>query len=166
MLEPGGALSAGDSRLERTIATCRTILFALASSVFVYVVVGTIVSQQDAAAQPSNTYRIPLVAGALGALVGSVMFRRLNLSFTRVSQIHATKGASGVIDHLFRTTIVSAALGEAVGIFGLLVGILSADTYTMYALCAAAVVAILFSLPQANGWRELYQQISVRGAAG
>lgn len=153
-------------RLERTINTARIVMFALASSAFMLIVVGTIIVQQGAIRDDGAGLRIPLVAVAFGALIGSVLVRRLGLSGVRLHQVYVAKGGPAVVDQLFGTTIVSAALGEAVGLIGFVLGVLTGDTYTMYALCAASVVAILFCLPRANGWRELYQSIIARGPAG
>ena len=152
--------------LERAITTTRIIVLALAMGVGIYMTVGTIVAQQGATRGALDTSRIPLVSIAFAALISSVMYRRFNLLFARLELIHAAKGDAGLVNHLFTTTIISAALGEAVGICGLLVGLLTGDTYTMYALCATSLIAILFSLPRANGWREAYSHITTRARAG
>jgi hypothetical protein len=150
------------AKLESAIVTARMVVLALASSVGLYLLVGTFVVQAGAAGSDGPTYRVPLVSVAFAALIASVMFRRVNLMLARLEQVHIAKGDAGLASHLFSSTVISASLGDVVGICGLGVGIMTGDTYTMYALCAAALIAILFSLPRANGWREAYRQISLR----
>jgi len=160
---PGGRTP---ERLERAINTSRILIFALASSALMFVVIGTIVAQQLSSEGDVATYRVPLVALAFCALIASVMYRRFSLATLRLEQIYTAKGVAGFVDHLFRSTLISAALGEAVGVFGFLLGVLTGETDKMYALCAASLAAILFSLPKANGWRDLYQQVSARAPVG
>ena len=150
------------AKLESAIATARMLVLVLASSIGLYLLVGTFVVQQGASGADVPTYRIPLVSIAFAAVVASVMFRRLNLVLARLEQVHMAKGDAGLAKHLLSSTVISAALGDVVGICGLGVGIMTGDTYTMYALCAGALIAILFSLPRANGWREAYRQITLR----
>jgi hypothetical protein len=162
MQSPNQPANGASAKLENAIATARTLVLALAMSVGLYMLVGTFVAQEGDSGADVATYRIPLVSIAFASLIASVMYRRVNLLMARLEQVHTARGEAGLARHLLTTTVVSAALGDVVGICGLLVGILTGDTYTMYALCAAALIAILFSLPRANGWREAYRQIALR----
>jgi len=96
----------------------------------------------------------------------SVIFRRINYQPIRLRQVFDSGGEAGLANHMLRTTIVSAALAEAVGIFGLMLGIMSGDTYYLYALCAIALLGVLSNFPRARRWRELSYEISAQTDAG
>jgi hypothetical protein len=65
-----------------------------------------------------------------------------------------------------RATIVSGSLAEAVGIVGLILGILTGDTYYLYALCAVSLLGVLSNFPRAGRWRDLSAEISKWAHAG
>lgn len=156
----------GSPRLERAIGSGRVVVFALATSVLVYLIVGTLVIQSGGFRSDTGTVRAGLVTLGFFALVGSVTWRRMNLSPLKLEVVYGAKGEAGFVDHLWKTMLVSAALGEAVGIAGLATGILTGDTRAMNVFCVISLAAILLSLPRANGWRDAYNQIVDRGRAG
>jgi hypothetical protein len=150
--------------LEQRIRTAAIVVAALAFSVVMMAVVGTLVAPRagDAPAPVSFFF----VAGAFFAMIGSVAVRRLMLQPLRLVQVYERSGESGLADHAFRVTIISAALAESVGAIGLVLGIVTGDTYYMYALCFIALLGVLSNFPRARRWRDLSAEISMRTQAG
>ena len=153
------------ARLDRAIMAGRVIILALTASVVAYVVIGTLVVQAGAARSNAGLVGLGLATVGFFALVGSVTFRRINLAPLRLQVVYNAQGATGLVDHLMRTTIISAALGEIVGIAGLVLGILTGDARNMTAFCLVSLAAILLSLPRPNGWREAYESIVSDGGS-
>ena len=160
-----GAPSAGaPDALDRRIRTASVVVGAMAASVVAFAVVGTVTVRAASGGTPLS-FMLGIVSAAFFALLGSVVYRRLNYQPIRLRQIFEASGESGLADHMLRTTIVSAALAEAVAVFGLLMGTLTGDTYYLYALCAIALLGVLSNFPRARRWRELSSEITARARA-
>lgn len=152
--------------LDARIRAASIIVLVLAMSVVMFAVVGTIVSTGATASPSAGTLLFPLVGAALLTLVASVMIRRVSFQPARLLSAHGNGGEKGLAEHMFRITVVSSALGEAVGIFGLILGILSADMYYAYVLCGIGLMAVLSNYPRARQWRELSTEITLRAQGG
>jgi hypothetical protein len=156
----------GAARLNRAIMTGRILGLALAMSVVAFILIGTLVSQTAPVRPDLLVVRLPLIGVGFVALVGSILFRRARLAPHRLDVVYLTGGDDGFASYLLATTVVSAALAEVVGIAGLLVGILAGDSRSMNVFCIVALVAIVFSLPNAGRWREAYIYRASRGQMG
>jgi hypothetical protein len=162
MLDDSAA--AAPSALDQRIRVATIVVAAIASSVVFFGAIGTVLARQGGTANATLT--LGIVSAASFALVGSVLYRRFNYQPIRLRQVFRASGATGLADHLLRTTIVSSALSEAVAVFGLLMGILTGDTYYLYALCAIALLGVLSNFPRAKRWRELSTEIAAQSDAG
>lgn len=153
-----------DAALDSRIRTSSIIVGAMAVTVIVFGVLGTFLAQSAGPTNPTLT--LAIVPAAIFSLLGSVLYRRFNYQPIRLRQVYNGSGESGLADHLLRTTIVSSALAEAVGMFGLVMGILTGDTYYLYVLCAIALLGVLSNFPRARRWRELSSEIAAQSGAG
>ncbi len=152
--------------LDARIRSASVLVLVLALSVITFAVVGTVASNQAVAVPSAGALLFPLVGAALLTLVASVMVRRVNFQPARILAMHGQGGEKGLAEHMFRTTLISSALGEAVGIFGLILGIVSADMYYAYVLCGIGLMAVLSNYPRARQWRELSTEITQRAQSG
>jgi hypothetical protein len=152
--------------LDARIRTASVLVLALALSVIAFAVVGTVASSRTVAVPAAGALLLPLVGAALLTLVASVMIRRVSFQPARILSVHAQAGEKGLAEHMFRITLISSALGEAVGIFGLILGIVSADMYYAYVLCGIGLMAVLSNYPRARQWRELSTEITQRAQSG
>ncbi len=153
-----------DGALDARIRTTSVIVLALSSSVVAIAAIGT-AAARSMSGTPNPALTVAMVSAAFFALVGSVLYRRFNYQPIRLRQVYADSEDSGLAEHMLRTTIVSAALAEIVAVFGLMLGILSGDTYYLYALCAIALIGVLSNFPRARRWRELSSEIATHSAA-
>ena len=151
--------------IDRGIQIASILVVAFAASVVVFGVVGTFLAQGDrgpvAAAIP-----LAAISAAFFALVGSVAYRRLSFQPLRIARLYEASGEAGLAGHLVRTTVVSAALAEVVGLFGLVLGLLTGDTYYLYALAAISLLGVLSNFPRASRWRNLRAGAGTHAAAG
>ncbi len=152
--------------MDRSIRTAGILVGAIAMSVVLFAVIGTIVAKQVAAGETPQVFLLAVVSASVFAMLGSVVFRRLSYQPLRLRRIYETSGESGLASHMLKTTIVSAALAEAVGVFGLLMGVVTGDTYYLYVLCAVALWGVLSNFPRARRWRELSSEIIAQSRAG
>lgn len=153
------------SALDRGIQVASILVVAFAASVIVFGVVGAFLAEGDRGPVPAV---IPLVAisAAFFALVGSVAMRRLSFQPLRLQRLYEAAGEAGLANHLVRTTVVSAALAEAVSLFGLVLGLMTGDKYYLYALSAIALLGVLSNFPRAGRWRNLRAESGMHEAAG
>ena len=150
--------------LDRRIQSATIVVAALAFSVVMMAVVGTLVAPDANEVPPTSS--LFFVAAAFFAMLGSVIVRRLMLQPARLVQVYGRSGEAGLAEHAFRVTIISAALAEAVGAIGLVLGLVTGDTYDMYVHCFIALLGVLSNFPRARRWRELNAEISMRTQAG
>ena len=168
MMSPGPqpASPAASASIDARIKTATVVVAAIAASVLLFAVLGTIVIKPLAERREANgQLMVPLVTFAFFAMLASIMFRRVSFQPLRLEQVGQTKGEAGLAAHLMRTTIVSAALAEAVGLVGLVLGILTGETYYLYALCAISLFGVLSNYPRANQWRRLSNEFNERAQA-
>jgi hypothetical protein len=168
MMSPGPepASPAAATPIDARIKTATIVVAAIAAGVLFFAVIGTIVVKPLASGREANgQLAIPLVSFAFFAMLASIMFRRVSFQPLKLEQIGQAKGEAGLAAHLMRTTIVSAALAEAVGIVGLVLGILTGETYYLYALCAISLFGVLSNYPRANQWRRLSNEFNERARA-
>lgn len=152
------------TQFDRSTQMASLIVFAFTSTVVMLVLVGSMIVQP--VESPATQVAFPLVIGAFGAMVASVLFRRINLNPFRLRAIFSKKGGTGLASHLFTVTIVSAALAESVGIFGFVLGLLTGDRYYFYVLSVISCIGILLNFPRARRWRDLMTEISTTAQAG
>jgi hypothetical protein len=150
--------------LGRRIRSASLLVAAIAASVVALAGVGTVVTRAAGGGAPLS-FMVGIVSTAFFALLGSVVYRRLNYQPERLRRAFAAGGEPGLADHMLRTTIVSSVLAEAVAILGLLMGIMTGDTYYLYALCAIALLGVLSNFPRTRRWRELSSEITARTQA-
>ncbi|MBK6316850.1 MAG: hypothetical protein IPF53_21830 [Blastocatellia bacterium] len=160
-----GATSATPT-LDARIRTASIVVLAIAMSVVMFAVVATMMATGESPGPAAGMLLVPLVVAALAALVASVMIRRVSFKPARILSVHANGGEKGLAELMFRITIISSVLGEAVGIFGLILGIVAADMYYAYVLCGIALMAVLSNYPRARQWRELSTEITQRARSG
>jgi hypothetical protein len=153
------------SALEARIRIASLLVIAMSGFVVMLGIVGSLVLA-GVASRPNPTVTVAIVSAAFFALIGSVLYRRFNYQPIRLRQVHANSEELGLAAHMLRTTIVSAALAEVVAVFGFLVGMLTGDTYYLYALCAIALIGVLSNFPRARRWRELSTEIATHAASG
>ncbi len=108
--------------LDARIRTASIVVLAIAMSVVMFAVVATMMATGESPGPAAGMLLVPLVVAALAALVASVMIRRVSFKPARILTVHANGGEKGLAELMFRITIVSSVLGEAVGIFGLILG--------------------------------------------
>jgi F0F1-type ATP synthase membrane subunit c/vacuolar-type H+-ATPase subunit K len=146
------------SSLDRGLHTASILVVVFAASVVLFGAVGSFLAAGDRGPTPA-ALPMAIISAAFFALVGSVAYRRVNFQPIRLHHLLEATGEGGLANHLVRTTVVSAALAESVGLFGLVLGLVTGDTYYLYALCAIALLGVLSNYPRADRWRDLLARV-------
>jgi hypothetical protein len=89
---------------------------------------------------------------ALILALSSVVLRRTQLGPGKLHEVGSARGGQGVARHLLNFTLISAALGEAVAILGLMLTMLSGDSMDVIRLAAVALVVVLLAYPRRTSW--------------
>jgi hypothetical protein len=151
--------------VDKAVQVASILVVAFSASVVVFGVVGTFLAIGDRGPVPA-VIPLAIISSAFFALVASVAYRRLSFQPIRLQRVYEASGEAGLANHLVRTTVVSAGLAESVAIFGLILGLMTGDTYYLYALCAIALLGVLSNFPRAGRWRTLRTEVGTNAAAG
>jgi hypothetical protein len=156
--------TAATSVLDKRLQTASIVVAALAMSVLLFAVAGTFVAPRAGDTPPSLSFG--LVAVSFFLMLASVFARRVMFTPAKLTEVYEKGGEAALGDYVFRVTIVSSALAEGVGAIGLVLGLVTGDTYYMYALCFIALLGVLSNFPRARRWRDLSADLSARTRAG
>ena len=99
----------------------------------------------------ANTLRFIIVF--LG--VGAVYFRRTRFSTMRLRDIGALRGASGLLETLYRTTVLVALIGAIIAALGLYISLLTGVGTDMLYMAVIAVVVLVYCYPRRAAWRSV-----------
>jgi hypothetical protein len=87
--------------------------------------------------------------------VGAVYFRRTRFSTMRLRDIGALRGASGLLEALYRTTVMVALIGAIIAALGLYISLLTGVGTDMLYMAAIAVVVLIYCYPRRGAWRSV-----------
>ena len=97
--------------------------------------------------------RISIVIFGLGA----VTLRRTRFSGARLQDIASLKGTAGLLSTLQKTTILVAALGEAIAVMGFVMTVLTGDRNDMLRAGVIAVAVLFYAYPRRSAWEREVQ---------
>jgi hypothetical protein len=103
--------------------------------------------------------RIAVLVFGLGAFV----LRRTRFNATRLKDIAAVKGASGLIKTLQDTTIQVASIGGAIALMGFMMTILTKDWTEMLRSAGVAIIVLIYCYPFKNAWQRAVNQLAPEG---
>lgn len=84
--------------------------------------------------------------------MGSIVWRRTKFSATRLQDIAALAGASGLISTLEKTTIQVAMMAAVIVIIGFIATVLTGNEFYTYAGVLIGLVVLLISYPTKSSW--------------
>ncbi len=141
------------------------LVFVLAFSIAVYTIIGLfVVSTADAGGEASS-FRIPFFVAALFLSLGSIALRRTQFRWVRLQAVARARGVAGLLRHLSSMTIVSAVLGEVVGMLGLLTSFLGGTRNDVIILGVIGLIVTLSCYPSRAAWERSANYFAATGAA-
>ena len=93
--------------------------------------------------------------------LGSVVLRRTMFSATRLQDVTALKGVSGLISTLASTTLLVALLGAAMAIFGFIAAVMTGNDFYSYGAGLVGFVVLLHSYPTRYSWQRAVQKFGL-----
>jgi hypothetical protein len=103
-----------------------------------------------------------VVAGLLFTLllivflgVGAVYFRRTKFSAMRLRDIAGLRGASGLLETLYRTTVMVVLIGAVIAALGFYITLLTGVGTDMLYMAVIAVVVLIYCYPRRAAWRSV-----------
>lgn len=130
------------------------IIVAIAFSIALYVVVGYALIGDSIRDGASITLRNQMYAVALFLALGAIVLRRLQLGPTRLEAVAAARGPEGVARHILNWTIICSAIGEVIGVVGLILTVIMGDSDHVLRLGAVALLVVLINYPRRNAWQR------------
>ena len=140
--------------------TALILVLALTLSVIIYAGVGLLIIHTRGS-RPQAELPYPFYAAAAALAIGSIVFRRAQLSATRLEGVAGTRGVNGLIKHLVNSTIVVAAFAEIIGVLALVVAFNSGDQADVVRLGIVALVVSLYNYPRRSAWQKAVDYFSV-----
>jgi hypothetical protein len=141
--------SADQKTLGARYQSTALVVVALGASVVVYLVIGWLITPSPSAEAASWGQAFYLAALVMGVSV--VFLRRLMLSQLRL-RMAAQRGINALLSNLSTTSIVGAALGDAVAVLGLLAYLLTGETDYCWRLGVIGLLLIIYSFPRRGEW--------------
>lgn len=130
------------------------IMIAMTASIAGYTLIGLVLlNVRESEARPLQN-RIPFFVAALFLSLGSIAFRRTQLRWLRLEVVGGLRGPEGLINHFFKTAVVSAALAEAIGILALVIVFFGGDMRDVLSLGIVSLLIILTSYPRRGAWEK------------
>ncbi|HYM01248.1 MAG TPA: hypothetical protein VEZ90_19975 [Blastocatellia bacterium] len=129
-----------------------SIVLALAASIVLYAIIGLAILRARTAPPGPVQVRIPLYVAAFFLALASLAYRRTQLRWLRLESVARVKGTAGLAKHLYATTLISAALGEAIGLIGLMMSVAGGDLEDILSLGIVGLLTILISYPRRRAW--------------
>jgi hypothetical protein len=91
--------------------------------------------------------------------LGSVVLRRRTLSVTRLQDIAALNGLSGLLSTLASTTVQVALLGAAMAIFGFIATVMTGNEFYSYGAGLVGFVVLIYCYPTRSSWTQIVQKL-------
>jgi hypothetical protein len=93
--------------------------------------------------------------GAAAVLaIGSIVIRRAQLHSMKLEVVATTRGVEGLIKHLVNSTIIAAAIAEAIGMLALAVAFFGGDQNDVVRLGVVALAVSLYNYPRRSAWQR------------
>lgn len=86
--------------------------------------------------------------------LGSVVLRRTMFSTTRLQDVVALRGVSGLLSTLTATTLLVACLGAATAVFGFVATVITGNDFYSYGAGLVGLVVLLHSYPTRSAWQR------------
>lgn len=154
-----GAVDQWRVRLHISHRQALMIVALLAMSVVVYTVIGLVLTRQ-AAGEETSEVQAPFLIGALALSLVAIGIRRALLGRTRLEAVAEKRGLNGLIGHIFNVTIISSAIGEAIGILALIVSFLGGQQTEVLILGAIGLMIVLSNYPRRAAWTSTVEYFS------
>jgi hypothetical protein len=97
--------------------------------------------------------------------LGAFPLRRTRFNATRLQDIAALRGISGLLDTLQGTTLQIAFIGGACALMGFVLAMLTSEPWDMLRAGGVALVVLLYCYPRKSAWRRVVQEIEQSGIA-
>jgi len=133
--------------------TALILVVAFAMSIIVFGGIGfLLLSVRSTVSRVDVPYGFYAAAAALA--IGSIVIRRVQLHRMKLEVVAATRGIEGLIKHLVNSTIVAAAIAEAIGMLALAVAFFGGDKNDVVRLGVVALAVSLYNYPRRSAWQR------------
>lgn len=89
--------------------------------------------------------------------LGAITLRRTRFSAARLQDIASLRGTQGLLATLQQTTILVAALGEAIAVMGFVIFVMTGERSDMLRAAVIAVAVLLYAYPRRSAWEREVQ---------
>jgi len=133
------------------------IFLVLLASLLIYAGLGLFLIEPPGQADVPSKARVPVYVAAIFLGLGAIAIRRRMFREMKLQTVIAEGGVKAILEHLFRISVICAALGESIGVLGLVLGIMSGERTDTIRLVVVGLLVIIFSFPRYNAWQGLIQ---------
>jgi hypothetical protein len=151
--EEASAREALHAQVATVHSKAKTIVLAEAISILLLTAAGFWLAGSQTMVR-TGQMPISFVVGVIFLALGATAIRRTQLRWLRLQAVGTLRGVNGVLKHLFRMTIIVAALAEAIGVLALLVGIFAGEQFYVLIFGLVAMVVLLSSYPRLLAWER------------
>jgi len=98
---------------------------------------------------------ILLWAAIIFVALGTFILRRLLFRWDRLKDITLLKGVSGLLKTLQVNAIILVALAETIAIFGLVIAVLSGETFEIFRAGLVSLILFWLNFPRKSVWQKI-----------
>jgi hypothetical protein len=91
--------------------------------------------------------------------LGAFVIRRTKFNETRLKDIAALKGVSGLLKTLQDTTIKVACIGGAIALMGFVITIRTGDWTNMLRAGGVSAIVLIYGFPSRRAWERVVQRL-------
>nr|HQU86506.1 hypothetical protein [Pyrinomonadaceae bacterium] len=144
-----------NNEMEKRYRTAAFLIFAQIATLFVFVALAFLLVKPENGSQISDKTRMTLWVAALFFAVGTFIIRRMLYRWERLRDTALLKGISGLLKTLLYNSILLAAMAEIVAVIGLIISILTSNSFEMLRAAAISLVVFIINFPRKSIWKKI-----------
>lgn len=160
MMDTGDQMERIRSAIAASHRVASILVVAIASSLALYAMIALALAAGAKPQSDMGQLRVALYLAALILALGSIAVRRIMLGADRLDAMARRHGASSLARHFLNVTIISAAMGEAVALIGLVASLLGGGAADFFRLGAVGLAMILISYPRRSAWEQTIERLA------
>jgi len=151
------------TRYHRSTSILVSAMIAFVTVLTLLVFTG-ILSFDARGADPTLLWALRITIVILG--LGAITLRRTRFASARLQDIASLRGTTGLLSTLQQTTILVAAIGEAIAVLGFAMTLMTGDRFDMLRAGVISVAVLFYAYPRRGAWEREVQLTSAGGDGG
>ena len=156
----GHAAAAAGSGVAGAHHRAAIISMAVMLSIAIYGIIALTIISTRTKQPPSPDTAITLYVAALFLALASIAYRRTQLRWMRLQAVAGLGGRQSLVKHLFKVTVASTAIGDIIGLLGLMLSFLGGTERDVLIFSAVALLVSVSTYPRLRAWQSTVEYLA------